>query len=291
MISNDSISNPYSVKIELHAHTVRALLMNKKTTLIWTICALLAIAPLYAKTQQPGTVIFNVSQPPVAVAPTQPVTLFGCNNTIINTDVSWNTENQAVKIPYGPHQSKTGKHYFISKYYIASPEVVSKTGDNPIPYLGLVIPDHFIFYGDKPAQLIQLNYQLFNPTDLAEIPTDFNYQYHGQSCHSQKVNFIPISTQCKNLAWRNGALGGAGIGLLSQHPKSTAFIPMLKKNETPLECTVTILDDIMLDFEVFFASKAGKSKSINLTTWYKQSEPLKLICIPRSATDVPPGCR
>ncbi|MDP3559647.1 MAG: hypothetical protein Q8R79_04770 [Legionellaceae bacterium] len=264
--------------------------MGKKTTLTFSILAILVTAS-HAETRKPGIVSFNVSRSPVTNAPAQPVTLYGCNNTVVNTHVSWNSENQVLgNVPYGNYTSDTGKPYYIAKYYIASPEVFRNAPGNQNPYLGLVIPDRFTFYGERPAQIIHLNYQLFNPTYLAEIPTDFNYMYDGKSCNSQKVNLIPINTQCKDLPWRNGALGGAGIGLLSNKPSSTAFLPMLKKNKDPLQCTTTILDDIILDFEVFFASKEGKTKSINLTELYKQSEPIKLICIPRAPTEVPAGC-
>jgi len=268
----------------------------KKTILTLVVATILVISAILAisiraQTSQTGIVSFSLAHSPVANSPVQPVILMGCNNTVVNTNLFWNSENQVLgNVPYGNHKSDSGKSYYISKYYIASPPVYRKSPDKQNPFIGMVIPDRFTFQGEKPAQIVNLDYRILNPTYLHSIPVDYNYMHNGKSCKSQKVNLIPINTQCKDFPWRNGALGAAGIGQLSHNPSSTAFLPMLKKNKDPLQCKVTILDDVMLDFEVFFASKDGKTKSLNLTKLYEQSESMKLICIPRSPTDVPAGC-
>lgn len=249
-----------------------------------------AVSSVQGQTNAFGSVSFSVGRSPVSNPSVQPVTLYGCNNTLVKSNVFWDTENQVLgHVPYGQYQSKSGKSYFLGKYYISSPPAAEHDQHKP-PFIGLVTPDQFRFHGKRPTKIVYLNYRILNPVYLANIPVDFNYKYHGKSCADQGVNLIPINTVCKNFSWQNGAIGASGIGQLSIHPASTAFLPTLGKNKNPLQCQVTLLDDIMLDHQVFFATPQGKSKTINLTQYYKDKKTMALICIPRKKTDVPAGC-
>lgn len=250
-------------------------------------------APICANEAAPGIVTFNLNASPVEHASTQPVTLYGCNNTVIKTKLFWNAENQVLtNIPYGSYQSDTGKSYYVAKYYILSPPVTRNSPDEKNPYVGLVTPDSFTFEGKKPAQIVNIDFRVFKPTYLHYIPIDFNYMHNGKSCASQHVDSIPMNMHCKDFPWLNGAYGGSGIEMMINGKAPGAFLPMLEENKYPLQCKATILDDVMLNTEVFFASPDGKTmtKTINVTKVYEKTDPIKLICIPRAPTDVPAGC-
>lgn len=258
----------------------------------WSLLFMLLPFSLYAEAESSAIINFNLGPSPVAGLTVQPVTLFGCNNTVVNSQLFWGTQNQALThIPYGRFKSKSGKSYVVAKYYIASPQVVDSESDKKAVYIGLVTPDQVTFHGARPARIVSLDYRILHSVYLASVPVDFNYKYHGgKSCAEQGVTLIPINTQCKNFLWNNGALGASGIGQLSIHPASTAFLLTRKKDKDPLDCRATILDDIMLNHEVYFATKNGKSKTIDLTQYHNESKTMQLICIPRKSTDIPSGC-
>ena len=253
------------------------------------IVSIFCALTIHAEISSSAMINFNLGRSPVNNLPTQPVTLYGCNHTIVESQLFWGSENQVLAhIPYGHFKSQSGKSYVVSKYYIASPEVTDP-GKQTV-YIGLITPDRVIFHGKKPARIVNLDYRILHPVYLANVPVDFNYKYHGKSCADQGVTLVPINTQCDNFLWRNGALGASGIGQLSVHPASTAFLLTRKKNKDPLQCQVTLLDDVILDHEVFFATDNGKAKTIDLTRLYNESKPMRLICIPRKPTDIPRGC-
>jgi hypothetical protein len=248
--------------------------------------------PICVEAASSAIINFNLGPSPVGGTTVQPVRLYGCNNTIVNSQLFWGSQNQALSdIPYGQFKSKTGKPYVVAKYYISSPEVLNPHSEQKPAYIGLVTPDHVTFHGAKPARIVSLDYRILHSVYLRNVPVNFNYKYHGKSCAEQGVTLIPIKTQCKNFLWNDGALGASGIGQLSTHPVSTAFILTRKKNKDPLDCRVTLLDDVMLNHEVFFATKNGMVKTIDLTKLYNESKPMELICIPRKITDIPAGCR
>lgn len=246
---------------------------------------------VHAETTSFATINFNVGHVPIAGRSKQAVTLYGCNHTIVNHQLDWGRENQVLgHVPYGVFKSKSGKSYNVSTYYIASPEVANVQSDSAPVYIGLVRPDRIILRGPKPASIVDLDYRILQPVYLANIPVDFNYKYHGKSCAEQGVTFIPINTQCDNFLWLNGGLGASGIGQLSTHPASTAFLLTREKNKDPLQCRTTLLNDIMLDHKVFFATKDGMADTINLTELYQEKKTMRLICIPRERDDIPAGC-
>ncbi|PIZ04840.1 MAG: hypothetical protein COY58_01945 [Gammaproteobacteria bacterium CG_4_10_14_0_8_um_filter_38_16] len=264
-----------------------------KRIILTLMLSCIFIAPIYAKTAQPGIINFNLNPSPVTHTSVQPVTLYGCNNTVIKTKLFWNAQNQLLtNIPYGNYKSNTGKSYHIAKYYVLSPPVTRNSPEKQNPYVGLVIPDRFVFHGKKPAQIINIDFRVFKPTYLHYIPVDFNYIHNGKSCSGQHVNAILINIHCKDFPWINGAFGGSGIGIMTNSKTPSSFLPMLEKNKHPLQCTATIIDDILLNTKVFFALENGKKmgKTIDLTKLYKKSGAIKLICVPRAPTDIPAGC-
>lgn len=270
----------------------------------WPILLTLTFCNLAcAQPQNTGKLSVNAGTSPGDGNLPQPITLFGCNNEMVNKVVGWDKRNQLLKeIPYGPRKSLSGKEYFLGKYYVASPPAYRGKNNKAYPFIGLVVPDRFRFHGDTPAQILNLDYEILEPTYLQDIPVDFTYS-NGvvTSCAAQGVTSIPINTQCADFPWKNGAAGAAGIGYLQQPIKSTnnnpgqkgstAFLPLLQKRSQPLHCTATLLDDVMLDHQVFFERHGELTKSVNLTDIYVKKETMNLVCLPRPVEDIPSGCR
>lgn len=252
------------------------------------------------ESSQSGILNVNVGRSPTIDDVPQPVSLYGCNNTVVETQVYWDTQNQILgAIPYGSRMSESGKEYVVSKYYIASPPAwrTTKQIENAAakkdaqPFIGLVTPDNFTFTGSKPAQIVNFDYRILMPTYLEHVQVDFNWsEDEVLSCAEQGVTSIPINTECPNFPWRAGAEGASGIGLLNTDG-STAFLPTLKKHEDPLQCSVTLLNDIMLDHKVFFSTDEGLKETINLTQYQAESKTMKLVCVERLPEDIPAGCR
>ena len=268
---------------------------------IWLFVAATFIATVVqAQEDKSGLINFNIGKPPVDNYSPQPVTLFGCNNTIFKSEISWDTPNQVIgNIPYGHRESKlkkSKKPYFISKYYVASPPSYPVGKNKNFGYLGLVTPDHFVFQGDRPAQIVNLDYRILESTYFGNIPVDFNYPKGPTSCKGRGVTSIPLNIECKNLPWKNGAKGGSGIAHLKwDKDGSSTFLPFLDKNKKhPLQCSATLLDDVMLDHEVYFSFDNIQTKTVNLANEYKRlhgtKQEIKLICVPRGPLDIPKGC-
>ena len=208
--------------------------MSIKQSLMAFAAAVLTVSQAMA--QQAGFINVSVGRSPTIADTPQPITLFGCNNQQVETDVFWDTQNQVVgNIPYGERISSFGKPYFLSKYYVASPPAWRGTDNHADPYIGLVIPDRFQFIGDAPAQILYLDYRILKPTYLKNIPVDFNYQ-QGElpSCRSQGVTQIPINTSCSDFPWRIGAKGAAGIGQLTDTGGTSVFCPLWTNNYSNL---------------------------------------------------------
>jgi hypothetical protein len=264
--------------------------------LVWaSIASMILAAPVCAEEDQTGFINVNVGDSPTGYTPPQPVTLFGCNNTTFKSSVNWGVQNQVVgDIPYGHAVSESGKKYFISKYYLASPPAYRGPDNKQYPFIGLVTPDRFTFQGERPAQMVDLDYRILRPTYLKEVPVDFNFKYDKKkTCNEQNVTAIPINTVCKNFPWNIGALGASGIGQLT-NDGGMAFLPFLGENSDPLLCDVTLLDDVILGHEVYFHSAEGLTKTINLTALQGASQKganiMNLVCVPRQPHDIPAGC-
>ena len=91
-----------------------------------------------------------------------------------------------------------------------------------------------------------------------------------------------------------GAKGASGIGRLrNEAGQNQVFLPSYDaEGEECLDCTITILDDILLNHEVFFVTDDGWYKTISLTDFYKkygQGKSIGLACKPRF--ELPEGCK
>lgn len=283
---------------QLHHKTKTCSLGDILKTLVSTLLAISSV--LFSTTSiadsSNGIINFNLGQSPVSDSPVQPVSLFGCN-TVVNSDLFWGSENQVVgDIPYGPHTSESGKDYIVSKYYIASPPAFRK-GSKPNskkqqPFIGLVTPDRFSFTGKKPAQIVYFNYRILKPTYLTFVTMDYHHQNtEGDTCKSLGADLIPVNTQCSDFPWRNGAQGASGIGDMTQK-NNLVFLPLVGHQQKPLQCDVTIIDDIILDYDIYFEKSDGsKSKTASLTKYHNADKAMKLICYKRAENDIPIGCR
>lgn len=227
----------------------------------------------------------------------QQISLYGCNTSITldNTSITgpknvnnqitikgpkgfvWEKENQIVSgIPFG-YQTDTITHkkFYISKYYIASPPIIKKnTNITKTSYdLGLVTPDAFTLKGDKPTQLVYLNYNILKEIEIAYIPVKFL-----DSFDKLNVNLVPFNVSCNDFPWRdkNGiinAKGASGVGALNKKEGiNQLFLPYIDNNAKKdcLNCKVTILNDILLDHKIFFVIDGKKRETINLKEYHQK---------------------
>lgn len=256
----------------------------------------MCLNPQFILADQDGRINFNVNKVPTKTSQPQPVSLFGCNYTRTNISLSWGKDNQVVsRIPYGNQKSASGKEYFARKYYMAAPPVPPKPAPDQKTNIGLMTPDRFTFKGEKAGQIVDLDYQILKPTYLSHVDVDYNYNStkNSNSCRDLKVNYIPIDIHCPEFPWKNGAFGASGIGFFKDTDNQRRiFVPTLEKHgKSPLQCHATALDDIILDYEIFFETAEGKSKAVDLTEFMISKKTIPLICEPRAITDIPPGCR
>lgn len=270
--------------------------MKKITRVLLTNVLLLVVTNVNA--DEPAMVNFNLGKSPIENSPVQPVTIYGCDN-VVKSNLFWDTNNQVVgNIPHGNFVSNSGKPYYVSKYYISSPPAFRK-GSIPSsiaqqPYLGIITPNTFTFKGEKPAQIVYFDYRILNPMYITDIPVDYQHEnVNGDTCKSLHVNLIPVNTECKDFPWRNGALGASGIGEITKNNKFV-FLPLREEGKNPLQCSVTILDDIVLDYDIYFMTHNNKrSKTVSLTEYYNnngQNNKIKLLCFRRDENEIPTGC-
>lgn len=299
--------------------------MNLSSKLYIPISLCLLLCSLNAQAQQqkhlnnkgPAYVNFNLGESPVANPKRQEVSFYGCNTEVSTRDVSWNNQknlewnakNQVMSgLPYGP-QKRDGKDYYVSKYYMASPpafDVFNEGGTvaDSVAIIGLVIPDQFTFFGERPVQQVYLDYKILEPVYLNFINVDYQYvDAEGRlSAHDLGVDLVPLNIQCKDFRWLNqgdtyeirNARGASGIARLRNNAQdSKVFLPSYKPNgEDCLECEITILDDILIDHEVFFVHKGNLVKKLNLTEFYKlygNTKSIPLFSLPR--IELPEGCK
>jgi hypothetical protein len=247
----------------------------------------------------------------------QPVSLFGCNTIITMMDstywhgtkgLKWNTANQVLAgIPFGYQtDTSTRQHYYVSKYYIASPPVFKRDNvNNSTLYdIGLVVPDEFVLEGEKPAQLVYLNYDVLKPMYIQYFDVKFDKSFERLNHH-----VVPFKVVCNDFPWTDqnqlpGARGASGIGALDMNSKfdQRLFLPYYI-NETEgksvvdttfLDCQVTILNDILLNYKVHFEVKGKhgckkRSTSINLREFKDQNITITLHCTKQRRP--PCGCR
>lgn len=260
---------------------------------LFFIKSLLLLPTVNAFEQEAGIVNFNVNTPPINHPGQQNVQLFGCNNTVVTANLNWAEDNQLLTVPYGSQKTESGTTYHLSKYYLASPPVPLKVPENQTTNIGLLTPDRFVFQGERPAQIVNFDYSILTPTYLRHVPVNFGYQLEGEfSCAEIGVDAVPINTDCPNFPWKNGALGASGIGYIqNQAQQNQVFIPTLEPDgKAPLQCSVSALNDIMLNVRVLFDTGEGLRETLDLTKHYLDKRTIQLVCMPRFEEELPPGC-
>ena len=288
--------------------TIKAI--NYLCAILLILCSTAAYAQRDTLQQYPGAYVnFNVRPSPISNPTPHEVSLYGCNTEITTTatigDLQWNQDNQVLPgVPYGP-QKDGGKNYFVSKYYMASTPVFNAPpSDTDVPVIiGLVIPDQFTFSGNRPVQIVNLNYSILEEVYLSYSNVDYYYS-DGQepSCADLGVDLIPLNLSCDDFGWSNtellpGAQGASGIAFIRNDTVkhlNRIFLPSNELGKEYLNCEVSILDDIMLHHEIFFETEEGRTKSLDLTAFYTthpKTEQIKLYCKARAIEDIPAGCQ
>ena len=261
----------------------------------------------------PAYVNFSLGKNTLASKKPHTITLFGCNTNIIVNSENWNgpntfqweTPNQVLSgIPYGDQvDSKNGKPYYVSKYYIASPPVIKfdKTGkinSNTLYDIGLVTPDEFSYNGKAPVQMVYLDYNILKPMHVDYVDIKFDTSFDRLN-----VDYVPFRVECNDLPWINtkrikNAKGGSGIGSLKKgNPHAEQlFLPYYFLDKSNMErkylnTKVTLLNDVLLNYKIKFIIGKDSLESINLKDFYfnpNKTDSLRVIAIKR--TDIPSGC-
>lgn len=274
--------------------------------------SLVAIAQNTSLPKTSGYVNFSLGETTLPHAKTQSLALFGCNTNItIDSKLwngpkgfSWNKANQVLSgIPVG-HQldSITKKPYYVAKYYIASPPVFKAGGQNDPTTLydiGIVTPDNFVLEGKKPVQMVYLDYNVLKPMFIKYIEVEFDSSFDKLG-----VDFVPFMVECNDFPWReangiSGAQGASGIGSFTKDSTNIGrlFLPYYYPNDTEgntttnsiekyLDCEVTLLNDILFHYEVFFMVNGEKHTSLNLKAF--QNEKISFHAEYRE--ELPSGC-
>lgn len=261
-----------------------------------------------------GYLNFNLEKNSQKDTSRQTLSVFGCNTSItVNSkfwhgpkSFEWNKPNQVLSgIPFG-HQtdSVTKEPFYISKYYIASPPVFHASGikdTNTLYDIGLVTPDEFELRGDKPAQLVYLNYDVLQPMYIEYFPLTFDTSFQRLG-----VSLVPFKVECKDFPWSDSsrvpaARGASGIGAIDRKSGDTArlFLPYYYAHDPKegkrspgkkkyLDCEVNILNDILFHYEVYFKVNGKKYSSINLKDFQGQHPTILLCCEYREK--LPCGC-
>lgn len=249
------------------------------------------------------------------------ITLHGCNTVLSDTSkqwygpangFAWNTTNQILSdIPFGSKIDPiTHQPYYVSKYYIASPPVFHKGSSgridsNTIYNIGVVTPDEFLFNGDQPVQRVFLDYNVLELTQIHYIDVVFDSSFHKLADslkHRLTIDYVPFKVECADFHWIDtaGIYNGSGAsGIGSFHRDSTnlarLFLPYRvltpeKPNKDYLDCEVTILNDILFHYEVFFVVNGVATQSINLRDHQLNhpNEPITFHCEYRH--ELPCGC-
>lgn len=293
--------------------------MKSATKLIALSLSIFLFYSCHHKTQKkeypkiPGYVNFSLGKNTLANKKTHSITLFGCNTSVIAKGKNWNgpnsfqweTSNQVLSgIPYGDQiDSITGKPYYISKYYIASPPVIKfdKTGNmnsNTLYDIGLVTPDEFSYDGKAPVQMVYLDYSILKPMHVDYIAIKFD-----KSFDSLNVGYVPFRVECDDLPWIDtkhikNAKGGSGIGSLKKgdlHAEQLFlpyyFLDKSNNDKKYLDTKVTLLNDVLLNYKIKFIMGKDSLETINLKDFYfnpNKTDSLRVIAVKR--TDIPSGC-
>jgi len=273
-----------------------------KTISISIVCAILVSCTS-------ARITFTGDAPEKYKNDTQPLSIYACNNTTISHSIKWGKKNHK-KIPFGHHR-KDGKEYFISKYYIASPPLPNKFVAKEPLILGVLSEDHFALENAKQNVNIFMNYRKLKPIHLAFIPVSYtNHETGSLDCIEQNINKIPINIRCpefeytdheKKITGKSTGLG-KGIGQLKRTEQGgilltegDLFIPIDITTKKALQnCTVEIVNDIMLEHQIYFGTAEKHDQKIDLTgayeTYQLTKEPMSLYCKARPENEPATGC-
>lgn len=255
--------------------------------------------------EKPGYVNFSLGKSTLPNKNAHQITLFGCN-TVLDTastewhgqkTFQWNESNQLLAgVPFG-YQRSSGKEYFISKYYIASPPVLKfdstgKMNSNTLYDIGLVTPDEFKFDGGAPVQMVYLDYNILKPVHITYFDIDFG----------DIDMFIPFRVECFDFPWRerNGIKNGegaSGIGSLKKGTHAVKLFLPYSVNENGekkfMDTRVSLLNDIILNYKFKFVIDEEFVDSINLKELKEMNfkGPIKIVAIERDSYDIPSGCK
>lgn len=303
----DKTCTPTSIHLNMNKFT----LLNCTLLLCFSMCT-----NTFGQTTNPDTtkafVYFNMKRSTLPDK-NQSSTLIGCN-TVVAVDsanpkgfngLEWDKSYQVYpgNIPYGAqYDSTTQKPYFVSKYYVASPPVFeNKIEKNTLYDIGIVTPDEFSLVGDKPVQAVNMDYTVLRLMYIAYLPVQFDATFADR-----KDTMVPFRVECTNFPWLGAkklpnAKGASGIGLLNYNPlkKEKLFLPYYYQKQpqsadsvkTYLECQVTILNDVLLNYEVFFKIDGKLYTSINLKDYKDGSKTIYITRKKRKRSDVPCGCK
>lgn len=260
-----------------------------------------------AASNNSATLVFTGSAPPAYQSLPQSVQLLACNNKQVNTDMAWNQETLQ-SVPYG-WQNDGKRAFFISKYYVASPPLPKSFATGVPLTLGVLSQDHFSLQEAGEVVPIFLDYTLLSPIKLAHVKVEYGNRYDGvAACSDYGINTIPINIRCPSFKYRGtNELGlGKGIAQLTRELKQGVltehghlFIPLRIESDptpdTPLAgCTVEILNDIILEHQVYFGTAANHISKIDLTSAYRRyitdKTPVTLYCRPRPENQPAAGC-
>jgi len=234
----------------------------------------------------------------------QPLTIYACDNTEIHTEMKWKERNIR-KIPFGWHR-KGDKDFFISKYYIASPPLPNSFSAGQPLTLGVLSVDHFSINKHDERVDVFMDYKRLKPIELGYLTVDYSANSHdSKSCIDKNINVIPINIRCPSFRYTKGNKTGLGKGIaqlsrnvvngrLSHHGQ--LFIPLEIETKQALKgCTVEVLNDIILDHQIYFDTSDGPKTKINLTKAYHaykdKNRAVNLFCRSREKNQPPSGCR
>jgi len=268
-----------------------------------TLIILTAFTCNQANTCELASVILTGEAPEKYEQDKQPLTLYACNDTKIEHTMEWEKKNEKT-IPYG-HKTKGGKDFFISKYYVASPPLPNSFSPDRALTLGVLSEDHFILTGQDQKVDIFMNYKLLKPVKLGFLPVNYS---KGESeianCIDQKINAIPINIRCPSFKYAKGDKMGLGKGIAQLArvkkedrltSKGQLFIPLDIETNKPLKnCTVEILNDIILEHQVYFGTANNYHEKIDLTQAYEaykhNQDQVNLYCRARPKHEPATGC-
>ena len=251
---------------------------------------------------------FGAATPSFHLGKYQKYSIFGCNTIIsdsVMTQPPYNSKrrspNQVLSdVPCGWQvDNNTKERYYVSKYYIASPPLLKIGKSDTLYDLGIVTPDAFELIGDKPVQLVYMDYNVLKPLYIEYLPIEFDSTFKNFETAT-----VPFQVECKGFSWldTNGLIGAkdaSNIGYLKNNsiPKGQLFLPYYYKQgksandsvKVYLDCQVTILNDILFHQEMFFNIGGTLFTSINLKDYKDRKQVLKFSR--EYKKELPCGCK